>query len=188
MNAKYQSINPMRCKKLYFSYPMNIALITTKLKNKINVMPASWQTLLSYSPPVFGALISPQRYTFELLKKSNNFTANFIESKYAGLVTKLGSVSGSQEDKAKKYKLEFIKSATVKAPILKIAYASFECKITKMIKCGDHVLIMGRILNIRFRKNAFDETGILKTRRIKPLLYLGNNQYATAKSTSQKVD
>lgn len=184
MNVKYQNISPAGGKKLYFSYPMNVALITTKLKNKINVMPASWQTLLSYSPPIFGALISPKRHTFGLLKESNNFTVNFVEAKYAGLVTRLGSVSGVQEDKIKKYKLKLIKSATVKAPILKIAYASFECKKIKMIKCGDHVLIMGRILNIRFRKNAFNENGILKTGRIKPLLYLGNNQYATTENTS----
>ena len=107
MNAQYQNISPIGCKKLYFSYPMNVALITTKFKNKINIMPAS---------------------------------------------------------------------------------ASFECKIPKMIECGDHGLIMDRILNIRFRKNAFNENGILKTGRIKPLLYLGNNQYATTKNTSEKVD
>lgn len=184
MNVKYQNISPAWGKKLYFSYPMNVALITTKLKNKINVMPASWQTLLSYSPPIFGALISPKRYTYQLIKKSNNFTANFVESKYSGLVTKLGAVSGGEVDKVSKFNIGFIKSATVKTPVLKIAYASFECKIIKKIKCGDHFLIMGRILNIRFRKNAFNENGILKTGRIKPLLYLGNNQYATTKNTS----
>lgn len=174
-----EKINIRKFNKIYFSYPNTVTLVLTKLRNKINLMPAAWQMPLSYSPPLFGVLISPKRYTYSLLTKSKDFTLNFVEYKYSKLVTQLGSISGRNVDKIKNFNLELEKSRFIKSPILKIAYVSFECKLQKRFRCGDHWLVIGKILNIRYRKGAFNKEGDLNVIKIKPLLYLGNNIFTT---------
>lgn len=174
-----KKINISKCNKIYFSYPNTVTLILTKFKKKINIMPAVWQIPLSYSPLLFGVAISPKRYTHDLLTKSKNFTLNFVEWKYSKLVTQLGQVSGKNIDKIKKFRLKLEKSYFVPSPMLKIAYASFECKLKKCLECGDHTLMIGEILNVKCQKEAFNKDGTLNVNKIKPLLYLGNNIYTT---------
>ncbi|RLF05208.1 MAG: hypothetical protein DRK00_05025 [Thermoprotei archaeon] len=36
---------------------------------------------------------------------------------------------------------------SVKAPILKDAVAALECKIVKMVETGDHILVMGEVVD-----------------------------------------
>lgn len=174
-----KKIDLQKYPKIYFSYPNNVTLILTKFEKKINLMPAAWQIPLSYLPPIFGIAISPKRYTYNLLTKSKNFTLNFVEWKYSKLVTQIGQVSGRNIDKIKNFNLELEKSRFVKSPMLKIAYTSFECRVKKCFKCGDHRLIIGEILNVRYKKGAFNKNGSLNINKIKPLLYLGNNIYTT---------
>lgn len=178
----YEKNKLSKYNKIYFSYPNNVTLVLTKFGKKINLMPASWQTPLSYSPPLFGVLISPKRYTHNLLLKSKNFTLNFIEWKYAKLATQLGTISGKDINKIKKFNLKLEKSCFVKSPMLKIAYVSFECRLEDYFQCGDHTLLIGKILNVRCQKLAFHRDNTLNIVKVKPLLYLGNNIYATLDS------
>ena len=101
------------------------------------------------------------------------------------LVTELGKISGAEIDKIKQFNLKFEKSKFIKSPILEKAYVSFECKLQKNIKCGDHTLMIGKIVNVRYRKNSFNKKGSLKVSHTQPLLYIGNHEYVT--TTHKKI-
>ncbi|MBE9391787.1 flavin reductase [Fervidicoccus fontis] len=45
-------------------------------------MVASWWTQISVNPLLIGVSVSPERYTYKLLKKSSTFAINFLVVKY----------------------------------------------------------------------------------------------------------
>jgi flavin reductase (DIM6/NTAB) family NADH-FMN oxidoreductase RutF len=70
------------------------------------------------------------------------------------------------------------------APILKDAYAAYECKLADSKPYGDHIWIVGEIVAVHFLEEAFTPADILDLDKIKPLLYLGSDFYASADKNS----
>jgi flavin reductase (DIM6/NTAB) family NADH-FMN oxidoreductase RutF len=172
--------------KLYFTYPNTVAVICTKFRGKVFVMPSVWQIPLSYSPAIFGILISPKRNTYKKILKTKNFSLNYFSYLYADLITKLGSSTGSEIDKVKKYKLKLLKAKKINSPLLKDSFVSLECKLFKKAKYGDHVLFAAKVVNLTYDKKMFigNTLNILKAN---PLLYLGNMTYTTIDSKKKIV-
>jgi len=51
---------------------------------------------------------------------------------------------------------------------------------------GDHDLFVGQVLAIHEEEKSFSKEGLLNTRKIHPLLYLGSDFYITINSHSLK--
>jgi flavin reductase (DIM6/NTAB) family NADH-FMN oxidoreductase RutF len=92
----------------------------------------------------------------------------------------IGGTSGQKMDKFQRLNIEREKPLRTKAPILKDAYAAYECKLVDNKLYGDHIWVVGEIVAVHFFEEAFTSEGILDLNRIKPLLYLGSELYATA--------
>lgn len=63
-------------KPYYVIYPRHVILIISQAKedSKPNVMTAAWSSYVSMNPPVFSICITGNRYTYELIKKSREFS------------------------------------------------------------------------------------------------------------------
>lgn len=167
--------------KYYYHYPFPVAIVGVKAGEKVNFMSAAWHTQLSFDPPLYGVLISPKRYTNELLKQSNAFSVNFLkfeDYKTAGFV---GRTSGRELDKVKTFGLKYFDGKVVTVPVLENAIACYECKIVDSRTYGDHILYVGEILGIHYDKSYY-ENGLSKSL----LLYHGNDRYTFANSESVK--
>jgi len=64
--------------KLYHAYPKLVNIVGTSYNGKINFMAVAWHTYLSFDPPLYGISIAPKRYTYKLLKESQEFNCNFL--------------------------------------------------------------------------------------------------------------
>ncbi|GFP20742.1 hypothetical protein HKBW3S03_02248, partial [Candidatus Hakubella thermalkaliphila] len=60
---------------------------------------------------------------------------------------------------------------------------SYECLLEDEIDCGDHTLFVGRIVIIHYEEDFFQE-GRLRTDLVKPILYLGSDNYITTREES----
>jgi len=67
-------------------------------------------------------------------------------------------------------------------PILKDAYAAYECKLFDHHTYGDHEWFIGEIVALHIEDGLFKEDGVLDIERIKLALYLGSDNYITASS------
>ena len=77
-------------------------LITFGNKNKFNTMTASWGSLgYLWNTRISTIFIRPQRYTYELAEKFDNYTLSFFDKKYKNFLTYCGSHSGRDVDKIK---------------------------------------------------------------------------------------
>ena len=166
-------------------YPKVAVIVTASAGGKDNAMTAAWHSSISIDPPLYGVSISPQRFTYQLITDSKEFGLNFIAWEKVSLAAWVGGISGREIDKFQLFNIEKEKPLKAKVPILKDAYAAYECKLVDSKTYGDHIWFVGEIVAVHFLEEAFSSEKILDLDKIKPLLYLGlEGFYATTDKDS----
>ena len=62
-------------------------------------------------------------------------------------------------------------------PVLKDAYAAFECELVDDRLYGDHKLLVGEIVAVHCSEETLMENGVLDIEKICPILYMGGEIY-----------
>ncbi len=165
-------------------YPKVAVIVTASAGGKDNAMTAAWHSSISANPPLYGVSISPKRFTYQLITESKEFGINFVPFEKASLAAQVGGASGQEIDKFERFNIEKEKPLKTGVPILKDAYAAYECKLVDNKAYGEHVWVVGEIVAVHFLKEVFTEEQTLDLNKIKPLLYLGFDFYATSDKDS----
>jgi len=170
-------------------YPKIVALITSQAKSRDNVMPSAWHTPVAVNPPLYGITVSPQGFTYQLIAESGEFGVNFLPLALARLAAAAGGCSGSEVDKFQRFNIARDKAAKTSVPILKDAYAAYECRLVEEKDYGDHRFLVGEIVAVHLLPEAFTPEEQLDTNKVSPILYIGRDIYlTTAKDTVRKLD
>jgi len=170
----------------YF-YPYTVAIVGAKFEEKINFMSAAWHSPLSFSPPLFGVLISKKRFSHYIISNAKEFTVNFIPFNKVKISAQMGRKSGRDIDKVKTFKIKLLPAKVISSPILEDSYAALECRLIDIKTYGDHDLFVGEVVAVHQEEDAFaEENGVLNTKKIKPLLYLGSDMYITTDAKTLK--
>ena len=168
-------------------YPKVAVIVTASAQGREAAMTAAWHSSISLKPPLYGIAIAPKRFTYQLITESREFGINFIPSEKASLAAAIGGTSGQQMDKFARFNIKKEKSLKTTAPILKDAYAAYECKLVDSKPYGDHLWIVGEIVVVHLLEGAFTPAEVLDLDKIKPLLYLGADFYASTDKNSVKL-
>ncbi len=171
----------------YHHYPSIAAVITAQFEGKKGIMAAAWHAPISRTPPLFGVSLAPKRYTYKLIEKAKEFAINFLPFDKAALVVSVGSVSSAEVDKFKKFGIETGKALKTSAPILKYAYAAYECRLIDSREYGDHIWIVGEIVATHFDRALFTADEAIDLSRVSPILYMGADRYTIPSSADIKV-
>lgn len=170
--------------KFNHHYPKVAVIVTASFQGRDNAMTAAWHSSISLTPPLYGVSILPSRFTYQLIAESKEFGINFIPFEKASLAARVGGISGQKTDKFQRLGIETEKPARTKVPVLKDAYAAYECKLIDSKPYGDHVWVVGEIVAVHFAEEAFAPEEILHLERVKPLLYFGSDFYAATDKNS----
>lgn len=165
-------------------YPKVAAIVTASARGRDAAMTAAWYSSISLKPPLYGIAIAPKRFTYQLITESREFGINFVPLEKASLAAAIGGTSGQQMNKFERFNIAKEKPVKTTAPILKDAYAAYECKLVDSRPYGDHLWIVGEIVAVHFLEEAFTPAEILDLDKIKPLLYLGSDFYASTDENS----
>ncbi|MFC1912811.1 flavin reductase family protein [Chloroflexota bacterium] len=170
-------------------YPKITALITSQAKGRDNVMPSTWNTPVAVNPPLYGVTISPEGFTYQLIAESKEFGVNFLPFEMAKLSAAAGGCSGRDIDKFQRFDIGRDKPVQTGVPILKHAYASYECRVVDEREFGDHRFFVGKVVAVHFRPEVFTPGEQLDMSKVDPILYIGRDVYlSTAKDTVGKLD
>ncbi len=164
--------------------PKVAAIVTASARGRDDAMTAAWHSSISLRPPLYGVAIAPKRFTYQLITESQEFGINFIPSEKAFLAAAIGGTSGQQTDKFERFNIRKEKPLKTTVPILKDAYAAYECKLVDSKPYGDHIWIVGEIVAVHFLEEAFTPAEVLDLDKMKPLLYLGSDFYASTDKNS----
>ncbi len=160
-------------------YPAVAVIVTAHSKGKENAMAAAWHTPISREPPFYGISISSKRFTYQLIIESKEFGVNFLPFEMADLVASVGGSGGRQIDKFQRFNIAKDKPVKTKVPILKAAYAAYECRLIDDRSYGDHNLLVGEIVAVHLLKEAFTPEGTLDLNKVNPIAYMGHDLYLT---------
>lgn len=166
---------------LYGFYPVVPCVVLVKEGERVNGLSVAWHTALSADPPLYGILISPKRYSYEMIKKAKEFTLNFLPFEKSFLFSIFGRISGREMDKIKSFKVELEESKKIKTPVLKDAFIAYECILNQEVKTGDHSLFIGEIKASHEREEFFNDNNIPDLKVYEPCFYLGKDIYAKAR-------
>jgi flavin reductase (DIM6/NTAB) family NADH-FMN oxidoreductase RutF len=109
--------------------PGPVVMVATARKGRANVMTMSWLTMMEFTPPLVGAVISGNNYSFDALVKTRECVIGIPTADLARTVVKVGSVSGAKIDKFTKFGLTPLPAAKVQAPLIAECYANLECRV-----------------------------------------------------------
>ena len=175
------------CGNFYHHYPSHAAIITAQFESKKGIMAAAWHAPISRTPPLFGISLAPKRYTYKLIKEAKEFAINFLSFNKVNLLVSVGSVSGVEVDKYKKFDIKTEKPTKTGAPILADAYAAYECRLIDSREYGDHIWLVGEIVATHFDKELFTSDEVVDLDRVFPVLYMGADSYTIPSGADVKV-
>jgi flavin reductase (DIM6/NTAB) family NADH-FMN oxidoreductase RutF len=161
----------------YQHYPRVAVVITAHHQGRDNAMAAAWHTPISFTPPLFGVVIAAKRFTYNMVMESREFGINFIPFSEVELIARMGANSGRDVDKFRQFKIEKQEPLKTQVPVLTAAYAAYECCLVDDREYGDHRLLVGEIVAVHRRREAFDDLEVLDLARVSPALYLGDERY-----------
>ena len=132
------------------------AFLTTMANGKTNTMTISWgQIGFMWGKPVFMTMIRESRYTYELLKDTDEFTVSVPKddsfNKALGIA---GSKSGRDTDKFALADLTLKDSKKVATPVIQGGGYTYECKILARVPVGKDFL-PPEILDSSYKDNDF---------------------------------
>lgn len=165
-------------------YPKVAVILTASAGGRDDAMTAAWHSSISLRPPIYGVAVTSKRFTYHLITESREFGINFIPLEKAALAAAVGGTSGQQIDKFEKLNIQKEKSLKTGAPILKDAYAAYECKLLDSKPYGDHLWIVGEIVAVHYLEEALTPAQLLDLNKTKPLLYLGSDLYGSVDRNS----
>ncbi len=109
--------------------PGPVVLVTTARGDRLNIMTMSWHTMLEFTPPLIGCVISNRNYSFGMLKAARECVINIPTAEIAEKVVGCGNTSGANVDKFEKFSLTPRPAGKVKAPLIEECYANLECRV-----------------------------------------------------------
>jgi flavin reductase (DIM6/NTAB) family NADH-FMN oxidoreductase RutF len=159
-------------------YPGTVAVVTAAHDGDRNVMSAGWHAALSAQPPLYGVALGRGRYTYDLVIASRAFAVHFLPFERARTIAAVGSTSRrTGVDKFARFGLEAAPGAKLDVPILQDAYLAYECRVSAVHVTGDHDWVVGEVVAVHHRPEAFDERGLKRGGAVPGTVYYGRSTY-----------
>jgi len=173
----------------YHHYPRTAAIVTVSYEGRRNAMAVAWHCPISFNPPLYGIAIAPKRFSYNMICGAGQFAVNFMPLDSAETIAAVGGSSGGLSDKFSLFNLQDAPAIKTEAPILKEAYAAYECMVFDKRIYGDHAWIIGSIVAVHTDGEVFSADGTLDLNLLQPALYLGAETYcAVDQSTTRVLD
>ena len=129
----------------------NAGLITSKDSNGYNIATYEWTHQVSYSPGLIAVSMHKEDATYKNIIKSKEFGVNLASAEQNTLTSLSGNYSGRDYDKMSALKelgFKFFKAKNIDVWMVEGAALNAECKVVKKVPVGDHILLIGEIVNL----------------------------------------
>ena len=126
-----------------------------------NAFTAAWVMQVSYDPLLLALSINPNHSSYPLLNEGRSFSVNVLKKGQLDLAEHYGR-SGQVEELAS----TDWTTDRIGLPLLREALAWFECQVVSEHPAGDHVLVLGKVidgklLDVEAEPMCYRETGAM---------------------------
>ena len=134
----------------------NVGLITSDGPYGSNIMAAEWTHHVSYSPGLIAVCVGHGKATLANIQKTKEFGVNICATDQNVMASIAGGSSGKNVDKINALKelgFKFYKAKKIKTLMIEGAVLNLECRLFKEIVLGDHVMLVGEVIEVSLNKN-----------------------------------
>jgi flavin reductase (DIM6/NTAB) family NADH-FMN oxidoreductase RutF len=147
-----------------------VVVSTASPRGISNAAPFSFNTPISFSPPIFAIACNPGHDTWRNIQATKEFVINFVGEELGEKMHILEKDFPYEVSEISEAGLTEMPSKKVKAPRIAEAYAWLECKLYDAKELGDHVLIAGEVLLAEVKDEYYDR--VINVEKAKPLLHI----------------
>ncbi len=130
------------CKAFTLMESGPVVLVTTNDGAKDNIMTISWTMVVDFTP-LFAMTTGPWNYSYAALRKTRECVISIPAVDLIDQVVGVGTCSGADTDKFRKFGLTPVKGRHVRAPLIKECLANIECRVIDIIKRHNIVVLEG---------------------------------------------
>jgi len=124
--------------------PSGLFVVTVRQGDRETGMLASWVQQCSFDPPQVSVAVRKGRYILDWLNDGAAFVVNVIPESGKALIAHFGK--GFEPTEPAFEGLEVRREGET-PPVLLASHAYVECRVESHLDAGDHVLVVGRVLN-----------------------------------------
>ncbi|MCC6410758.1 MAG: flavin reductase family protein [Saprospiraceae bacterium] len=137
--------------------PRKVVMVTTRLKDKDNVLPIDWHMPVSFEPKLYAVCLERNNHSAKTIRLTGEFVVNFVGAELEDKILLCGRSSGKDIDKFDLSDLGRQAASQVKAAILTEASGYLECKVIEVREWGDHTVFVGKVLREELLKGQTPE-------------------------------
>jgi flavin reductase (DIM6/NTAB) family NADH-FMN oxidoreductase RutF len=119
-----------------------VVLVTTNDGEKNNIMTISWTMMVDFTP-LFAITTGPWNHSYAALEKFRECVISIPTVDLIDQVVGIGTCSGADTDKFKKFGLTPVEGKRVRSPLIKECLANIECKVIDVVKKHNIVVLEG---------------------------------------------
>lgn len=152
-------------------YPSPVVMVSLGGDDIKNIITIAWTGIVSSEPPMTYISVRPERYSYDLLKKTGEFVINLTTEKLAFACDFCGVRSGRDIDKFKETGLTPAKANKISSPIIYESPVNIECRVKNIIPCGSHDMFLSEIVSVSVSDELIDDTGAFHFNSSNPVCY-----------------
>lgn len=161
-----------------FEYPLPAVMVSCGDMKKSNILTVAWTGIINTNPAMVYISVRPERYSYNIIKKSKEFVINLTNEKLVRKVDFCGVRTGAKVDKFKEMNLHKEEANFVKCPLIKESPVSIECKVKEIKHMGSHDMFIAEVLSIDADDEYIDKKGAFDISKCNLIAYLNGGYYA----------
>ena len=130
-------------------YPIPAVMVSvTDGKGQDDIITVAWTGTICTNPPMAYISVRPERFSYHMIKETGEFVINLTTEELAAATDYCGVRSGRDVDKFKETGLTREKADIVKAPMIKEAPVSIECRVKEIRELGSHHMFLADVVAV----------------------------------------
>ncbi|MGF1597879.1 MAG: flavin reductase family protein [Acidimicrobiales bacterium] len=136
-------IDPGDFRKVLGCFPTGVTVVTADAAGRpVGIAIGSFASI-SLDPPLVGFFLGTESGSWPAMEEAGHFCVNVLTSDQQELCAVMASRSDNKFEG-----VEVTPAPATGAPVLPGVHAIIDCRIDQVVACGDHNLVMGRVLHL----------------------------------------
>lgn len=162
--------------------PLPAVLVTCGDDEQSNMLTVAWAGTVCTNPAMLSISVRPERFSYDIIRRSMEFTVNLTTATMARATDLAGVRSGRDCDKWALTGLTPEPGVAVACPSIAESPLSIECKVRRIIPLGSHDMFLADVVNVRADESLIDPTtGKFALADSELLVYAHGAYYATGR-------
>lgn len=159
-------------------YPLPVVLVSvTDGKGNDNVLTIAWAGTVCSDPAMVSISVRPSRHSYQMIKDTGEFVINLTTKDLVFATDYCGVKSGRDVDKFAEMNLTKLPGKVVKAPLIAESPVNIECKVTKEMDLGSHVMFLAEVVAVSVDDAYMDEKNSFHLSQADPIVYSHGEYY-----------